>query len=328
MAGHGQKDWCCPNLSGNVTQESFGFNPWFCLVRVVFPENEETKQYMAMKVLELVRQFGSFVTVTDIICLAGLTLFGRWLLKTSLGRRALTDSVPRRNNMPIYMPFIPLFVWFGAISLAALIIGKLADDLGDWQSAFLNNLILCIVAVVTVAVTLVLARVSFARGLTGFGLNAKTIVKDFIAAFGNLLSIWPLLLLMILLTTFFGKLVWGQQYQIQQHEELQQMTAHPQLSLRIMIIVVAVVVAPVLEEMIFRGLFQTMIRSFLARPWLSILISSGIFATIHQDPAHWPALFVLALCLGYAYEKSGSLLRPIFIHSLFNAITIAAVLAE
>ncbi len=328
MAGHGQKDWCCSNLSGNVTQESFGFNPCFCLARAVFPQSEEAKQYMAMKVLELVRQLGSFVTVTDIVCVAGLTLFGRWLLKTSLGRRALTDSEPRRNNMPVYTPFIPLLVWFGAVSLAALIIGKLADDLGDWQSAFLNNLILCIVAVITVAVTLVLARVSFARGLTGFGLNAKTVVKDFIAAFGNLLSIWPLLLLMILLTTFFGKLLWGQQYQIQQHEELQEITTHPQLALRIMIIVVAVVVAPVLEEMIFRGLFQTMIRSFLARPWLSILISSGIFATIHQDPAHWPALFVLALCLGYAYEKSGSLLRPIFIHSFFNAITIAAVLAE
>ena len=283
---------------------------------------------MAMKVLELVRQLGSFVTVTDIICVAGLTLFGRWLLKTSLGRRALTDSKPRRNNMPVYAPFIPLFVWFGGVSLAALVIAKLADDLGDWQSSFLNNLILCIVAVVTVAVTLVLARACFARGLTGFGVNAKTIVKDAIAAFANLLSIWPLLLLMILLTTLFGKLVWGRQYQIEQHEELQQITAHPQLLLRVMIIVVAVVVAPVLEEMIFRGLFQTMIRSFLARPWLSILISSGIFATIHQDPAHWPALFVLALCLGYAYEKSGSLFRPIFIHSFFNAITIAAVLAE
>ena len=297
---------------------------------MVSPQNEETKRYMAVKVLNVVSQWGSFVTVTDIICLAGLILFGRWLLKTSLGRRALADSEPRRNNMPIYVPFIPVFIWFGAVSLAIFVITRLAGGpvLADWQEALLNNIIMCVIALITIAVTILLARVSFARGLRGFGLNARTIVKDSLAAFVNLLSVWPLLLLMIALTTFFGKLVWGQEYQIHQHEELQQITAHPQLSLRAMIIIVAVVVAPVLEEMIFRGLFQTMIRSFLARPWLSILISSGIFAMIHQDPAHWPALFVLALCLGYAYEKSGSLLRPIFIHSFFNAITIAFVLAE
>jgi len=49
---------------------------------------------------------------------------------------------------------------------------------------------------------------------------------------------------------------------------------------------------------------------------------------VHMDMAHWPALFVLSLSLGYAYEKSGSLFRPIFIHSLFNAATIAAVLYQ
>jgi membrane protease YdiL (CAAX protease family) len=32
--------------------------------------------------------------------------------------------------------------------------------------------------------------------------------------------------------------------------------------------------------------------------------------------------------LGYSYEKSGSLLRPIFMHALFNGITIAAALLE
>jgi membrane protease YdiL (CAAX protease family) len=283
---------------------------------------------MAVSVLNIIKHVGTFVTVTDIICLTGLTLFGTWLLKTSLGRMALADSIPRRNNMPVYAPFIPLIIWFGTVSVALFITQRLGGDSDNWQSAFLNNLIFCIVAVITVAVTLLLARVSFARGLKGFGLNVKTIGKDILAAVGNLLAIWPLLLLMILLTTFFGKLVWGQQYQIQQHKELQEITAHPQLSLRVIIIIVAVVVAPVLEEMIFRGLFQTIIRSFLAKPWFSILISSGIFVTIHQDIAHWPALFVLALCLGYAYEKSGSLFRPIFIHSLFNAITIAAVLTE
>ena len=281
---------------------------------------------LQIKFIDTLKQFAGSISVTHLICLAGLLIFGSWLVKTSFGRKALSDSVPRRNNMPAYLPFIPLLIWFGAVSLAILITQYLLPDLPDWQSAFLDNVFLCIGAIVTMAVIIFLVRASFARRLKGFGLNAKTIHKDFFAAVLNLLSVWPLVLLTIVLTTFFGQLIRGQDFQIQQHEELKTIIAHPHLPLRVLIIVTSVAVVPVFEEMLFRGLFQTMLRSFLGRPWLSIAISSGLFATVHANAGHWPALFVLAVCLGYSYEKSGSLFRPIFIHSLFNAITITAVL--
>jgi hypothetical protein len=147
----------------------------------------------------------SYITQTDfIICLAGILLFGGWLLKTSLGRKALSDSVPRRNNMPPYLPFVPLFIWFGAVSLAISVTEKLLPDLPDWQKAFLDNLILCIGAIMAMAVIIFLARVSFARRLKGFGLNLGTIHKDFPAALLNLLSVWPLIAAMIILTMRLG----------------------------------------------------------------------------------------------------------------------------
>ena len=279
-----------------------------------------------MNIPEIIKEFGSSISVTHLICLAGLILFGGWLLKTSLGRNALSDSVPRQNNMPAYLPFILLFIWWGAVSLAITITGIFLSELPDWQSAFLDNAFLCIGAIAAIAVIIFLARARFANRLKGFGLNAKTIHKDFFAAVLNLLSVWPLVLLMIVLTTFFGQLIWGQDFQIQKHEELKTIIAHPQLPLRVLIIVVSVAIFPVFEEMLFRGLFQTMFRSFLGRPWLSIALSSGLFATVHANLGHWPALFVLAVCMGYSYEKSGSLFRPIFIHSLFNAIPITAAL--
>jgi len=49
---------------------------------------------------------------------------------------------------------------------------------------------------------------------------------------------------------------------------------------------------------------------------------------IHADAGHWPALLVLSMSMGYAYEKSGSLFRPIFIHSIFNATSIIATLNQ
>lgn len=266
------------------------------------------------------------IAIDFIIFSAGILLFGGWLLKTSFGRKALSDSVPRRNNMPPYLPFVPLFIWLGAISLATSVAEKLLPDLPEWQKAFTDNLILCNGEIITIAVIIFLARVSFARRLKGFGLNLGTIHKDFPAALLNLLSVWPLIVAMIVLTMHLGKLIWGQDFEIQPHEDLELIRAYSQLSLRVLIIVTAVAVVPAFEEMLFRGLFQTMLRSISAKPWLSIVISSVLFALAHANAGHWPALFVLSLCMGYAYEKSGSLLRPIFIHSLFNTISIIGTL--
>ena len=275
----------------------------------------------------MLKEFTISITVTDvIICLPGLILLGIWLFRTSLGRDALAESVPRRNNMPALTPFILLFVWFGSVPLALSITRKLLPDLPDWQSALVDNFLICISAIAAVAVIVFLARVSFARRLKGFGLNPKTIHKDLLAAVLNLLAVSPLVMLMLMLTIFLGQLIRGPDFQIRQHEELQLLLSHRQLSLKILIIVTTVAIVPAFEEMLFRGLFQTMLRSFLDSPWLSIVISSGMFAMVHYEPTHWPALFVLAICLGYSYEKSGSLFRPIFIHSLFNAASVITAL--
>jgi membrane protease YdiL (CAAX protease family) len=176
------------------------------------------------------------------------------------------------------------------------------------------------------AVIIFLARVSFARRLKGFGLNLGTIHKDFPAALLNLLSVWPLIAAMIILTTRLGKLILGPDFEMQPHEELELIRAYSQLPVRVLIIVTAVAIVPAFEETLFRGLFQTMLRSISLKPWLSIVTASGLFALAHANAGHWPALFVLSLCIGYAYEKSGSLLRPIFIHSLFNATSIIGTL--
>ncbi len=294
-----------------------------------------------MNVAETIKQLTSYITVDFIICLTGVLLFGGWLLKTSLGRKALSDSVPRRNNMPLYLPFVPLLIWLGVSSLAISVAEKLLPDLPGWQKALVDSIILCIGAITAIAVIIFLAKISFARRLKGFGLNVKTIPKDFLSAFLNLLSVWPLLMLMIILTIFLGKLIWGQDFEMQPHQELELIRAYPQLPVRVLIIFTAVAVVPVFEEMLFRGMFQTMIRSILEgfpfcerlqkkalMVWLSILISSALFAVAHYDPGHWPPLFALSLGMGYAYEKSGSLFRPIFIHSLFNATSIIAALYQ
>lgn len=279
---------------------------------------------------ELITQF--------IILFAGVILFGNWLLETSLGREALVDSRPRRNNIPLYLCLVPPFIIFGPVPVVVLVIERFMADLEGWQRLVLNNLVYCIGSVVVVAVILFIVWTGFARRLKGFGLNVKSIHRDFFSAFLHYLAVWPLMIAALTLTMLIGKIVLGPDYEVSQHEQLEMISVYSQWQVRVLVFIVAVVVAPILEEMIFRGLFQTVIRSLLETRfsglksrhhiWMAILISSGLFSIVHGNVPHWPALFILGVCLGYAYEKSGSLFRPIFIHAFFNAITVLFVLLE
>ena len=282
-----------------------------------------------MNTTEAIIRFARALTSADIlISTTGLLLFAAWLVKTSFGKYALVGSTPRRNNMPLYMPFIPLFICFGLAPLAILVTRRAFAELEQWRLVFLDNLILCISASAALTAIIFLARAAFTRRLKGFGLNIRTIHRDLPAALLNLLTILPLVTAAIILTESLGELLYGPDFRIQQHTELEMLSEYQQLPLRIIIVVTTVAIAPVFEEMLFRGMFQSMLRSRLQRPWPAVIAGSALFAIVHQQPAHWPALFTLSMCMGYAYEKSGSLLRPILIHALFNGIVILAALNQ
>jgi membrane protease YdiL (CAAX protease family) len=52
--------------------------------------------------------------------------------------------------------------------------------------------------------------------------------------------------------------------------------------------------------------------------WTAIILTSAMFTSVHPRWM-WPPIFFLAICLGYAYERTGSLWTSIVMHSLFNA---------
>ena len=80
----------------------------------------------------------------------------------------------------------------------------------------------------------------------------------------------------------------------------------------------AVVLAPVAEEFIFRGMLYPFVKQ-LGWPRLAWFGVSLAFALVHDDAATFVPLFVLALALTWLYEKTDNLLAPIAAHSLFNA---------
>ncbi len=81
----------------------------------------------------------------------------------------------------------------------------------------------------------------------------------------------------------------------------------------------AVVIAPVAEELFFRGVCQTALNHVFRRRWLSTVLVGSAFGLAHLQQPHVVApLIVLGVILGYVYERTGSLVAPITLHLLFN----------
>jgi membrane protease YdiL (CAAX protease family) len=233
----------------------------------------------------------------------------------------------RRNRLPVYLPFIHMAVWVVVVFDAMVIIDWAGARLPEWRQEVFKYLTLSIIELVLIVFLVCFARQGFARRLKGFGLNHRTMVPDLGAAVVNLISALPLVFLGIWLMTYLGRLFVGPDFNMQVNEGLTVVIGNSQPSLRALMFIFLILIAPVFEEMLFRGMLQSVIRGLTPRPWEAIVITSVFFAVSHPW-THLPALFVLSCCMGYAYEKSGSLLRPIFIHALFNAANITAALAS
>ncbi|MGM0440677.1 MAG: CPBP family intramembrane glutamic endopeptidase [Chlamydiota bacterium] len=92
-----------------------------------------------------------------------------------------------------------------------------------------------------------------------------------------------------------------------------------------------VVVVPIMEELLFRGFLQTILRRYYSRR-KAILIAAILFAAFHFSTQQGvlnfqliPALLVLGWFLGYVYEKQQNLWAPISLHAIFNFANIMAL---
>jgi membrane protease YdiL (CAAX protease family) len=80
-----------------------------------------------------------------------------------------------------------------------------------------------------------------------------------------------------------------------------------------------IVLAPLVEELLFRGVAYKAIRE-RGYPRLALAFSSLLFGIIHVNVPTLVPLTAFAIVLGLLYERTGTLLAPIAAHAMFNAI--------
>ncbi|HYU56558.1 MAG TPA: type II CAAX endopeptidase family protein [Actinomycetota bacterium] len=99
-------------------------------------------------------------------------------------------------------------------------------------------------------------------------------------------------------------------------------------------VVAVLVLAPVAEELLFRGV---LLRALLRRtsPGWAMFVSAAVFALVHPlgDPEIGsviavPAVLTLGLVSGYQAIRTGNLSRSICLHAGFNLLTVLVVLTD
>jgi len=105
--------------------------------------------------------------------------------------------------------------------------------------------------------------------------------------------------------------------------EMLRATALPQE--RFLLGLMAMVTAPVVEEVLYRGVFYTALKS-AGFPRLALWGTAVVFALTHFNLMTFVPLVFFAVVLTVLYELTGNLLAPILSHSLFNAANFFSIL--
>ena len=80
------------------------------------------------------------------------------------------------------------------------------------------------------------------------------------------------------------------------------------------------IMAPLVEELLFRGAIQGYMLRKEMKPLHAILIASAIFGIVHMNPIQIPFAFAIGLIFGWLYYRTGSVVPGIIGHFINNSI--------
>lgn len=84
-----------------------------------------------------------------------------------------------------------------------------------------------------------------------------------------------------------------------------------------LVLLVTVVLAPMAEEMLMRGIAYTQLRKHLP-PFLAAIVTAVLFSVLHVNLVQLAVALPLGLLLAAVYEHTGRLLPVVLMHAVFN----------
>jgi len=206
-------------------------------------------------------------------------------------------------------------------------IGWLAYGLGKWMGFSKSDQLHAVwfwnffVMISSVSFLLWLLRSRHTAGLFSLGLRVPK-WRDFKTGLLYYIGAIPVLLLSGVITKWISDY-----FHVPLLPQTPMILLKQETSLFFLIIacVFIVLIAPLCEELIFRGFIYPLFRNRLGLKW-AMAASSALFAALHFSFLAFLPIMVIGMLLAYLYESTGSLMSSICFHVINNAMAVCIVL--
>lgn len=208
-------------------------------------------------------------------------------------------------------------VVIGLLSLQ-LVLLVLQWFLGEMNTFFLltlNTLFFHIAGLIMIASSLRSRKLSWK---TGFGLEPGGVASRLGTGAVSYLAILPFLLFAAMA---YQLVLWSIDYPPSLQDIAEILKQADSIGMRAFIFILAVVIAPVFEEILFRGVGLPLVAKKLGMG-PAVFLTSFAFAFIHFHVPSFIPLFLIAVAFSMAYIYSRSILVPIVMHAAFNGVNL------
>lgn len=137
---------------------------------------------------------------------------------------------------------------------------------------------------------------------------------------GSPLRFWTFVLIAVLLAWFTGQVIAELLYDHFGSSNYDQISANEQSSHIAMLLISALLVAPLIEEALLRGMAYPLLRRHWP-PLAAAFVTAAIFAIVHGNLIQAALVFPLGMVLAFVYEHTQRLREVVVIHIGFNMLS-------
>ncbi len=249
--------------------------------------------------------------INTLLVFAGLYVYLSLSRQVAVRQNGAAVLGDREFGLPEAVAAILLVGWFGLNVLAA----------SKVEHATFQTRDLLITGAFSVAVISILTTLLELRGFSVLSLGGFSRL-----GFGRIVSTAAVLLFAAYPLLFMADAVsrWLLGDGSSKQQIIEMFTGSETLQQRVLIIVLAITIAPLAEEFIFRFFLYGVLKRYLGRG-PGLVLNSLLFAAVHVHLPSLGPLFILGGCFTLAYEWSGSILVSMTMHALFNFLSLSAL---
>jgi len=262
-------------------------------------ENSAAEERLVARSKELLGRVWSPVVLGSLIGLAALLILAR-------RRFGAATALPLGVYPGLAAVLLAMFCYLAAQSLAQLLV----QAFGGVDSELAIPLASLLAQVGAIGLGLWLFRTGLRRPFEVLGVHGRNV--------GSASTI-AVLIYLAQLPAFMGLIVVNNLLiEPRFQDQVMHIAEHDEGLYRGLYLVAVVILAPLLEELVFRGLLLPPLRRRLGVTG-GVVASALLFMLVHPPQTYLP-IFWLGVVLGAAYHYTGNLVAPVLIHAVHNGV--------